>query len=241
MLKNYLVTALRNIIRHKLHSFINIAGLAVGLACVIFVLLFIRDELSYDKWIPGTQNLYRIEKTSHLLGRDAFDMATLPFPLPATMLGEIPEVKAVTRLYYIPMSIFAGDRPFRERIASVDPNFFQVVRLPLTQGDPALVFKNPESLVLSESAARKYFGTTDAIGKIIRTTANCEVTDTECLGRLLPLKVTGIMRDIPHNSHLGGDVFMPNTSVTGRQAPSRSFEDGAPAGSELPTAAWRRS
>src|SRR5690348_2574370 len=105
MIGNYLTIALRNLVRHKLHSFINIAGLAVGLACVIFVLLFIRDELSYDKWIPDTQNLYRIEKTSHLLGRDAFDMATLPFPLPAAMRDEIPEVKAMTRLYYIPMSI----------------------------------------------------------------------------------------------------------------------------------------
>src|SRR5678815_1981496 len=91
MIGNYLTNALRNLARHKLHSFINIAGLAVGLACVIFVLLFIRDELSYDKWIPGTQNLYRIEKTSLLLGREPINLAVLPFPLPATMLGEIPE------------------------------------------------------------------------------------------------------------------------------------------------------
>src|ERR1700743_3539961 len=100
MFGNYLVTALRNIARHKLHSFINIAGLAVGLACVIFVLLFIRDELSYDKWIPGAENLYRIEKTSHPLGRDALAMARLPFPLAAAMQSGIPEVAAITRLYY---------------------------------------------------------------------------------------------------------------------------------------------
>ena len=70
MFRNYLVTALRNIARHRLYSFINIAGLAVGLACVIFVLLFIRDELSYDKWIPDTQNLYQIEASSVIPGRD---------------------------------------------------------------------------------------------------------------------------------------------------------------------------
>ena len=74
MFRNYLVTALRNIARHKLHGFINIAGLAVGLACVIFVLMFIRDELSYDRWVPSTDNLYRIEKTSHLLGRDPAEL-----------------------------------------------------------------------------------------------------------------------------------------------------------------------
>ena len=219
MFYSYLVTALRSIARHRLHSFINIAGLAVGLACAIFVLMFIRDELSYDKWVSGTQNLYRLEKTSHLLGRAPLDIATLPFPLLPAMGEEIPEVAATTRLYYAFMTLFAGDRQFREHIASVDPNFFQVVKLPLMKGDPASVFRDPESAVLSEKAARKYFGTTDAIGKVIKTTAYCAATDTECLGRLLPLKITGILRDIPENSHLDGDVFIPNTSITDRFDP----------------------
>ena len=219
MFRNYLITALRNITRHKLYSFINIAGLAVGLACIIFVVMFIRDELSYDKWLPGTENLYRIEKTSYLQGRDPFDMATLPFPVPIAMRDDIPDVTAATRLYYTPMTLFAGDRQLRERVASVDPNFFQVVKLQLLQGDPAGVFHDPESVVLSQSAARKYFGTSDAIGKFVRTTANCDVADSQCLARLVPLKVTGIMRDVPHNSHLDGDVFMANTSIADRMGP----------------------
>jgi putative ABC transport system permease protein len=216
MFRNYLTVALRNIVRHKLYSFINIGGLAVGLACVIFVLLFIRDELSYDKWIPGTENLYRIEKTSYLPGRDPFAVARVPFLMTAAMRDGIPEVAAMTRLNYNFMTLFAGDRPFLESVAEVDSNFFQIIKLPLTKGNPASVFRDPESLVLSESAARKYFGTADAIGKIVKTTANCEVTDTQCLGRLVPLKVTGIIRDIPHNSHFDGDVFMPNTSLADR-------------------------
>ena len=193
----------------------------MGLACVIFVLLFIRDELSYDRWIPGTQNLYRVEKTSHLLGRQPLDIATGPYPMLTAMHDQIPEVAAVTHIYYTYITLFAGDRPFREHIASVDPNFFTVIRLPLVKGDPATVFGKPESVVISESAARKYFGTTDAIGKTIRTTANCEATDTACSRRLVPLKVTGILRDIRHNSHLDGDVFMPNTSITDRDGPGR--------------------
>ncbi|HMH65065.1 MAG TPA: ABC transporter permease, partial [Rhizomicrobium sp.] len=230
MFRNYLIIALRNIVRHKLYSAINIGGLAVGLACVIFVLLFIRDELSYDKWIPGTQNLYRVEKTSYLLGRDPFAVARVPFLMPAAMRDEIPEVTAMTRLNYNFMTLFAGDRQFRENVAEVDPNFFGVVRLPLVKGAPAGVFRDPESLVLSESAAQKYFGTTDAIGKIIRTTANCESADdiTKCRGQLVPLKVTGIMQDIPHNSHFDGDVFMPNTSIADRigQGARRSWYGG---------------
>ena len=216
MFRNYLTIALRNIVRYRLYSFINIAGLAVGLACVIFVLAFIRDELSYDKWVPGTQNLYRLEKTSHLQGREPFEWASVPFPMPAAMHDEIPEVVATTRIYYTFMTLFAGDRQFREHIASVDPNFFQVVRFPLAKGDPASVFRDPESAVLSEKAARKYFGTTDAIGKVIKTTANCAAADVACLGQLLTLKVTGILRDIPENSHLDGDIFLPNTSTADR-------------------------
>src|SRR5882672_2402460 len=75
MFRNYLVAALRNIVRHKLYSFINIAGLAVGLACVIFIILFIRDEISYDKWIPGSENLYRVENTINEPGHDPTDSA----------------------------------------------------------------------------------------------------------------------------------------------------------------------
>src|SRR3954465_6283881 len=162
MFYNYFVTALRSIARHKLHSFINIAGLAVGLACAIFVLMFIRDKLSYDKWVPGTQNLYRLEKTSHLQARDRLNISTLPFPILPALRQEIPDVAATTRIYYTFVTLFAGDRQFREHIASVDPNFFQVVKLPLVKGDPASVFRDPESAVLSQKAARKYFGTTDA-------------------------------------------------------------------------------
>ena len=218
MFRNYLITALRNVTRHKLYSFINIGGLAVGFASVIFVLLFIRDELSYDKWIPGTENLYRIEKSYRAPGQKPLEIASVPFPLPAAMQDGIPEVTAATKIYYTFMTLMVGDRQFREHIASVDPNFFSIVRFPLLRGDPASVFRDPESVVLSQSAARKYFGTADAIGKVIRTTANCEVSDAGCLGRMVPLKVTGILQDIPHNSHLDGDMFMPNTSIADRMS-----------------------
>jgi putative ABC transport system permease protein len=218
MFKNYLVTALRNIVRHKLYSFINIAGLAVGLACVIFVILFVRDELSYDTWIPDTQNLYRIEKIIHPPGFATFEVAKVPFVMPAAMRDNIPEVAAMARINPYSMSIMAGDREFREFVSAVDPNFLQIIKLPLVEGDPATVFRDPESVVLSESAARKYFGSVQAIGKIIKTTANCEVDELKgpCLSRLVSLKVTGILRDIPHNSHLLGDIFFPNTSIIER-------------------------
>jgi putative ABC transport system permease protein len=217
MFKNYLVTALRNLTRHKLYSFINITGLAVGLASVIFVILFVRDELSFDKWIPDTQNLYRLEVALAMPGRDPLLTSTIPFPMPAEMHNEIPEVTAMTRIYNnYSVSLMVGDRLFRQQIDSVDPNFFTIIKLPLLRGNPASVFADPQSLVLSQSAARKYFGTADPIGKIITTAANCDVTDTACLGRMISLKVTGVVRDIPYNSQLTGDVFLPNTSIADR-------------------------
>ncbi|HKU63738.1 MAG TPA: ABC transporter permease [Rhizomicrobium sp.] len=218
MFQNYLVTALRNLVRHKLYSFINIAGLAVGLACVIFILLFIRGELSYDKWIPDTQNLYRTELAIYVPGRDPLAMAVVPFPMPAAMRDEIPEVTGMTRFHPSTMTLMVGDRQFAEHVAAVDPDFFQIIKLPLTQGDPSRVFRDPQSLVLSESAARKYFGNTDVMGKIMTTTANCEANDTACLGRMVSLKVTGVMRDIPYNTQFDGDVFFPNTSIVDRNS-----------------------
>ena len=216
MFRNYLTVALRNIVRHKLYSFINICGLAIGLTCVIFVILFIRDELSYDKWIPDTRDLYRIELSVAVPGREPLAMAVVPFAMPAAMHDEIPEVTGMTRFNPQTMTLMVGDRQFLEHVVSVDPQFFQIIKLPLLQGDPSRVFRDPQSLVLSESAARKYFGTTDVIGKIITTTANCEAADTACLGRLVSLKVTGLVRDIPYNSQLEGDVFLPNTSIADR-------------------------
>ena len=214
MFWNYLIVALRNIIRHKLYSFINIAGLAVGLTSVIFVILFVRDELSYDKWIPDTQNLYRLEMTARLLDRPPLTMAVIPYPMPEAMLNEVPGVTAMTRVFVNPMTLTSGNRQFRENVVSVDPGFFKLIRLPLAAGDPATVFRQPQSLVLSQSAARKYFGDADAIGRTITTArTDCADTDAACRSQIVSLKVTGVMRDIPHNSHLNGDVYLPNTSI----------------------------
>jgi putative ABC transport system permease protein len=213
MIGNYLIVALRNLARHKLYSFINIAGLAVGLACVIFVMLFVRDELSYDKWVPDTANLYRLEVALEMPGRDPLPSATVPFLMPAEMRAQLPEVTAMTRLNANNITLMVGDRQFLERVSAVDPDFFLIIKLPLIQGDPARVFADPQSLVLSQSVAHKYFGDADPIGKIITTTTNCVANDTTCASRTVSLKVTGVIRDIPYNSQLRDGIFLPNTSI----------------------------
>jgi putative ABC transport system permease protein len=215
LFRHYLVTASRNLVKHKLYSFINIVGLSVGLACAIFIVLFLRDELSYDRWIPGSSNLYRIELTFHPAGRPPWPMTTAPFPLLRTMQEQIPEVKATTHLLPEPMTVTVGNRQFFETVAVVDPSFFQVIRLPLIEGDPASVLAQPESIVLSQSVARRYFGDIDPVGKVVTVTGSgilCDRNDVACLTAAHPLTVTGVLRDLPTNTQLSVDLLMPNSS-----------------------------
>ena len=201
MFQNYLITALRNFGRHRLYSFINIAGMAVGLAGAIFIILFLRDELSYDSWIPGTENVYRVEGWFYFPGRGIEPAGAIPFPVLPAMLAQIPEVRAETHLINEQMTVAVGSRQFSEEPDFVDPDFFRVVRLPLVEGDPARVFAQPESVVLSQATAHKYFGDSDPVGRTVLADAKHALT------------VTGILRDLPHNTQLDIDMLIPNTSV----------------------------
>jgi putative ABC transport system permease protein len=201
MVWNYLVTAWRNLARHKLYGFINIAGLAVGLACAIFILLYLRDELSWDRWIPGSENLYRVESTFTMPGgRDHDYFPVAPFPVTTTMQAGFPEVVAQTHLIPQNMTAQVAGRQFPVTVGSVDTNFLQVIQLPLASGNPATGLARPESLMLSQATAKKFFGTANPLGK------------TVVLGDGHALVVTGVLRDLPHNTHLEIDMLMPNTS-----------------------------
>src|SRR5689334_18236225 len=156
MIRNYLAIALRNIIRHKLYSFINIAGLTVGLACAIFIILFIRDEISYDNWIPDSENLYRIESTLTNPGQRPQPSSRSPYPIAVAMRQQIPEVTGITHLTGQRQTVTIGNRLFSDQFHVVDPNFFQLIELPLVEGDAATVFSQPDSIVLSQTRARKY-------------------------------------------------------------------------------------
>src|SRR5580698_8778280 len=144
MIGSYLVIALRNIVHHKLYSVINIAGLTVGLTCTIFIILFVRDELSYDKWVPGSQNLYRVEMTAQIPDRPPLAMAVIPYPMMEAMRSEVSGVTGVTRYFANSMTLMSGDRQFRENVVSVDPDFFKLIHLPLLSGDPDVVFRQPQ-------------------------------------------------------------------------------------------------
>jgi len=214
MFRNYLTVAFRNLTRHKLYSFINIAGLTVGLTCAIFIILFVRDQLSYDRWIPGTENLYRVEVSSNLPGKPSQYSARIPFAATQAMLDNIPEVQARTRLIRKSATILVAGRQFPEIVAAVDPNFLQLIQLPLMIGDPDTVFAKPESAVLSETVARKYFGDQSPIGKnILLNRQQCDANYQNCQMQQQALVVSGVLRDLPHNTQLKADILIPNTSA----------------------------
>ena len=216
MFRNYLTVALRALLRHKLYSAINIAGLAVGLACAILIILFVRDELSYDKWIVGSDRLWRVEVTFHVPGRGDIVTAQTVMPLPVAMKDQIPEVTSAARLAQEHMTVTSGDKQFLETFAVTDPNFLQAVPLPLVTGDPRTVLSRPDGIVVSQRIAKKYFGDADPIGKIVTVGRGGCGNDAACANTQVALRIVGVMRDLPHNTQIEADILMPNTSLADR-------------------------
>ncbi len=190
MFWNNLKIGLRNLLRHKGYSFINITGLAVGMTCTILIFLWVQDEVSYDRFHTRADDIYRV--TSH--GAYFNWMDGTPAPLGPVIAKEIPEIIHAVRFSELSRKLCrAGDNVFYEDgMILVDSSFFQVFSFPLSAGDPNTVFIDPMSIVLTESMAQKYFGDAEPMGKTL---------DIE--GRLLT--VSGVMQDIPHNSHLQFD------------------------------------
>ena len=210
MFHNYLITALRNFTRHKLYSFINIAGLTVGLLCAVFITLFLRYQLSYDRWIPGSSGLYRIDLTANNPGQPPLHFAGTSFPVAHAMMQQLPEVKAATVLTPENMTVISGDRQFPENVDVVDPNFLDVIKLPLVKGDRAAALHLPDAAVISERAAKKYFGNADPIGKTLTVSGKPWYGSDQT--RQETMVVKAVMRDLPANSQLSGDFLLPNNS-----------------------------
>lgn len=202
MLQNYFKVALRNILKHKFYSILNIAGLACGLAACFLIGLYIYDELSFDKFHTDSQNIYCIALHGKLGGQDIQTASSCP-PLAEAMVTSIPGVEQATRINdWSNVVMKYEDKAFTETKALlVDSNFFDFFSFQLIEGDVKTALKEPQTLVLSMKAANKYFGNQSALGKII-TVGN----DNKAF------KVTGVANEAPANSHIQYDILLSAAS-----------------------------
>jgi len=210
--RNYIKVTLRNILRHKGYSLINITGLAIGMACCLLISIWVLDELSYDRFHEHAEDLYRVEENQHYSGRN-FHVTVTPYPLAPALREEIPEITEATRVVWAGGQLFRyGEQAFFENnVRAVDPSFLQMFTFPLIQGDPDTALDSPHSLLITEKLAEKYFGTDDAMGKVLSINNQHQFT------------VTGVLRDVPHNSTLQFDILIPYVVMEKQGRTSDSF------------------
>ncbi|MDX5438477.1 MAG: ABC transporter permease [Pontibacter sp.] len=198
MIKNYLKMAYRNLMRHKVFSLINISGLALGMTCSILILLWVQDELSYDRFHENVDRLYRVMGTQHYPGADDLTVQAGPGNLGPAMEKELPEVEDAIRVTWYVNSLFSnGDKALKFTGYYADDSFFETFSFPLLHGDPKQVLQQPNSIVISDSMAHKFFGSDEAVGKMLKLNNNKSY------------KVTGVMQSVPKNSSLQFEYIMP--------------------------------
>ncbi len=197
MLSNYVKIAFRNITRRKGYAFINITGLAVGLAGAILMLLWVADEASYDGFHEKADRLYRVTE-NWVMDGDASVSGMVSAPLIPALVEEVPEIARAARAMVSGEEIIKrGDATYsNDIVALADPDFFEMFTFPLVEGDPALALSETYSVVVSKTVAKKYFGDEDPIGQ----TLSIDRRD---------FTVSAVMSDLPHNSHLQFDVMLP--------------------------------
>ncbi|MES1225879.1 MAG: ABC transporter permease, partial [Bacteroidota bacterium] len=206
MIKNYLTIAWRNLVKNKVFSSINIAGLAIGLASFILIALYVVDELSYDRYNNKADRIYRINSYIKFGGTE-LKMAVSSDAMGAALKNDYPEVEDYVRFYNSSGSklVKKGNQFINEdNVVHADSTLFNVFTLPSVSGDTRTALNDPNTVVITESTARKYFGTTDnVVGKTIETNENNSTL----------YKVTAVIRDIPHNSHFHFDFIFSMKNV----------------------------
>lgn len=200
MFRNYIAAALRNLLRNRLYAAINIVGLAVGFAAALLIALFIRDELSFEHWMPGADRTFTIHNAyDGPMGSLAMDIS--PDLMATWLLSDVSSVESAARISKTPMAqppitgIRRGAVEGNERLYWADPNIFTVLPLPAVAGDLATALEKPDGIVLTRSMARKYFGRDDPIGETIE------------IDRQHPMTITAVLADLPSDTHLNFDFL----------------------------------
>ena len=207
MISNYLKIALRNLRRNKLYSFINVSGLSLGIACASLLTLYVVDELSFDRLHENADNMYRVVLSDRSDPNDVQYYGQCSAPLGPAIVETFPQFSEAVRLWqYQGQLVFVqdGQRLSERGWYMAEQNFFAHFNFPFIHGDPKRALERPKSIVLTESTAIKYFGTTDVIGRMVNQVSMGD------------LEVTGVLEDLPTNSHLQFDILI---------SPSREDDD----------------
>ena len=204
MLKNYFNVAIRNILKHKFFSAINILGMTIGVTACLLIILYITDELSYDKFHTNAERIYQVGLHGKVGGQDLKTASTCP-PMAAALVSDIAEVEAATRVtpYFGRPAVKYEDKVLtEEKVFYADSNFFEFFSFRLKQGDIKTSLKEPNTVVLTEEMSKKYFGEVDPIGKLIVIGSDNKT-----------FKVTGIAANPPSNSHFGFNILVSSQST----------------------------
>src|SRR5260221_1272424 len=200
MFKNYLKTSLRSLWKNKGFSAINIIGLATGLATCLLIILYVLDELSYDKFNTKAARTYRINNEVKF-GGNHFDLAQAPAMQGPTIVRELPQVEQFTRFrWHNSISVKKGNENLREtKVVFADSTLLDVFSLKLISGNAKTILNAPQTLLITESMAKKYFNRTNVAG------------ETLLIDNKKNYRITGVIRDIPQQSHFSYDFFVAMT------------------------------
>ncbi|MFZ0454164.1 MAG: ABC transporter permease [Ignavibacteriaceae bacterium] len=203
MFKNYLNIAFRNLKKYKGFSFINILGLAVGMACTLLILLWVQDELSYDRFFPNAARLYRVIDSEKYSNGEKSVFSMNPPSLAKTLINEYPEIINAARLRTVKNSVLQyKDKRFTEdNLMFVDPSFLKMFSIHFLKGNENDALSNLSSIIITKETAEKYFGNKNPVGKIIK------------INNHLNFEVTGVIKNIPLNSHLKIDLLLPFDAI----------------------------
>jgi len=212
-LKNYFLSLARNAIRDKFFTLLNLLGLAVGITASILIFIYIQDQLTYDKHNENYERIYRLEG-DFFINEKLDQIAIVQIPLAPTLKDEYPEVEEFTRILPQPNLYFEKEEnAFKEdSIAYADSTIFKVFTIPFLAGDPATALREPYTMVISETLAKKYFGNWDVVGESMKALDGSNYT------------IKGVFRDLPTNAHLRFNGLL-SAATRAEQVGSEQFND----------------
>lgn len=206
MIRNYLLTALRNIFRQKGYTMINVTGLAIGIVSCLFIVFYIQDEFSYDRFHDKGDRIYRLLFDYTSPNGEVYSHSIGPYRLAEELKSRFPEIEKAFRLSYpIPLPVRSGEIEFIEdNVMMADPDIFNVFSFEMLRGDPASALSEPFTCVISEEMAFKFFGEDDPLDKTLSLPIPAGENET---------RITGVFRTFPTNSHIHPDMLASMSSA----------------------------